>query len=473
MAKTKMNEAVDTFFKKYTLENITESTVKSNLPLNSVNDYGNILHAVMNYDYPTESVKKTIKILLDLGVNPNHQSKVTGMTFIHLSLYGYTNNKGQDISYSENFITDMIDLAKSHGFDVNIKDSDDENIAVAAIASEVYRGSILAIINALGKEFEIDESLKHDFDEYLQESKNIPAWNKRLLNEKDAIYQLVERANLSLEDIEKEISFKSDTLVNLTSDLTFETLSNTYKDISSIIKELIDLLKKREVFEVSDEDIKIKIDGVVTTINNTLTSELDSIKLNPSSSRISRVKPILKEFVLEELLEILSSIESDYNAYQESLRESASGVKTINEVNIFLEGIKGNEIEDELTNIVKDIMDKLNELINSLKSALKEDKEAYDLISSFTNEEYEEEVVNYEDITESELTEEITKVKDKRESYRSYIYTYLDGKFRELTSSISPLLESGVLNNEDVEKCLQKCLTIKKQGVNESHDKKC
>ena len=44
----------------------------------------------------------------------------------------------------------MISLAKAYGCNVNIKDGDNENIAVSAIASEVYRGSIINIISALG-----------------------------------------------------------------------------------------------------------------------------------------------------------------------------------------------------------------------------------------------------------------------------------------------------------------------------------
>lgn len=50
----------------------------------------------------------------------------------------------------EKFILEMISLAKAYGFNVNIKDGDNENIAVSAIASEVYRGSIINIISALG-----------------------------------------------------------------------------------------------------------------------------------------------------------------------------------------------------------------------------------------------------------------------------------------------------------------------------------
>ena len=57
-------------------------SLKKRFNLKDKNEYGNLLHAIVNYYYPIEAKKTTIKILLDLGVNPNHQSAVTGMSLL-------------------------------------------------------------------------------------------------------------------------------------------------------------------------------------------------------------------------------------------------------------------------------------------------------------------------------------------------------------------------------------------------------
>ncbi len=165
MAKTKLNDAIDNFFSKYKNQSITKKIVSKSLNIKAVNEYGSILHAIVNYEYPKKSVLELIEILLDLGVDPNYKAKLTGYTFIHLMFYGYTNSEGEDISYSEDFILKVLKLATIHGFDANIVDNDKDTIVMAAIASEVYTGSIEGILNALNGKYKVDEKLLKFYDE--------------------------------------------------------------------------------------------------------------------------------------------------------------------------------------------------------------------------------------------------------------------------------------------------------------------
>lgn len=472
MAKTDLNERVDEFFKRYRSNEITRDIVKSNLPINSNNEYGNILHAIINYNYPKEAIKTTIKILLELGVNPNYRGQETGMTFIHLALYGYTDANGDDHSYEENFICDLIELAKYHGFDVNIKDGDKESVAVAAIASEIYRGSIVKIISALGSEFIIDESLEKYFEKYLKESKYDPSWNKRLLREKNQIYKIINTSNLNLEDIEKEIDIQTRKLKELANDLTYEILKSNYKAISSVIKELNNLLKKREAFEVSDEKAPTIIKSSKSSITNVLTSEVNTIRVNPCTNAIETIKPIIEEFLLNELLKEIKEIESAFKEYQENLRVSARSVKTIREGRSFLENIKGIENEDELSNIVNAIIESLNEVIELLKEDLRKDKEVFQIISPFTNREYQEEIIDYENTTKEELASKDKIIKGRTLSYREYIFKYLDSKFVEIVNGMMPLIESGIINYEDITKRLAKSLKKENQGAKNNYGRK-
>lgn len=471
MAKTPLNENVDAFFKKYSGENITESTVKSNIKINGINDYGNILHAIINYDYKEEDILKTIKILLELGVDPNYCGKVTGMTFIHLAFYGYTDEKGVDHSYSEEFIIKLIKMAIPYGFDVNIKDNDDETIVVSSIASEVYSGSISSIISAVGSSYIIDESLKEDFDAYLNESKSNPAWNKRLMSERDKIYRIVDSANMSLEDIEKDIRTNTTDLINYTTNLDYNSLKESYKNISVIIKTLISLLKQREVFEVKDDRVTDNINVTISSINNVLTNELNEIKDEPNEKRIAEIKPILEEFLLSELLDILKEIETNYHDYQESLRESARKVRTINEGRIFIQEIKGNELEDELTNIIESIINELLELISALKETLEKDAKLFVSIQMYTDEVYEEKTPDYDNLTKEEICTLTTEIARKTSKYKDYALNSLQARFEDIVNSFSPLFESNILKPEDVKECLSKCLGEKKQGIKKEHGK--
>lgn len=469
MAKTSLNENVDKFFKSHKLADITENSIKNELKIKDTNDYGNILHAIINYKYDEASVLRAIEILLNLGVDPNYRGKSTGMTFIHLVFYGYTDDNNVDHSYSEDFIIKLIALAKNHGFDVNIKDNDDETPAVAAIASEIYTGSISKIIAALGSEVILDEEFKENFEEYLSDSKSNPSWNKRLLNEKEKIYKLIEAANISLEDIEKEISSCTNDLTGMTTDLKYVNLKNTYKDISEKIRNLISLLKKREVFEVKDNNTTEKINSIVSTISDCLTSEIDSIRTNPNSSRIEEIKPILQEFLLSELIDILNEIENDYHDYQDSLRTSAKNIRTIKEGKNFLEEIKGIEIENELKELVSSIVDSITVVITALKNCIAENKKSFTVISSFTDEEYKEETPDYDNLTKEEIEEKISEINERTSSYREYVFNYLTKTFDSLSSSIAPILESGLINEDDIKNCLIKSLTKKNQGENKTY----
>ncbi len=63
MAKTALNKKVDDFFKKNHNVPITEKTFeKSGLNINEINEYGNLLHAAVNYDYDKAHIMQFIDI---------------------------------------------------------------------------------------------------------------------------------------------------------------------------------------------------------------------------------------------------------------------------------------------------------------------------------------------------------------------------------------------------------------------------
>ena len=199
-----LQEKIESFFKRLSLEEMNTLNISYylfeiyNKNKNSYdNDYGNLLHEVINHKYNKEKVLKFIDALLDGGYDVNYQGKKTGYTFIHLALYGYTSDN-EEYSYSTEFIVKLINLAKKYNFNVNLKDNDGDTIIHTALASEVYSGKVIPLLKALGNDFDIsavdgnNNSIQDALDSYIKEAKNTnETWYNRLISEKEEIIKYI------------------------------------------------------------------------------------------------------------------------------------------------------------------------------------------------------------------------------------------------------------------------------------------
>ena len=128
-----------------------------------------------------------------------------------MALYGYTDEKlEKDFSYSQDFIVKLIKIAKKYGLDVNARDNDGDSIVHTAIASEVYVGSILPILDALGDDFDINcqdnngNSLNKAFYLYKKEAeKTNKRWFNRLEKEESKLMIRLEFKSLTLKNMTK------------------------------------------------------------------------------------------------------------------------------------------------------------------------------------------------------------------------------------------------------------------------------
>ena len=190
--QTKLNTEVQNFF-KLPIESITVEEIKKLYSKGDTNEYGNLLHAAIENKFEEEKVLKFIELILKLGYNVNYKGTFTGYNFIQLALYGYTDQINNNYySYSTDFIVKLINIAKQYNLDVNTKDADGDSIIHTAIASEIYQGEIVPILNALGPNFDIEckdnngNDLLKAFDLYQKEAEIISKdgfWCKRLKKE--------------------------------------------------------------------------------------------------------------------------------------------------------------------------------------------------------------------------------------------------------------------------------------------------
>lgn len=253
--KTDLNNQVDAFFKKYPLSEINIENIKACFPdLQVENDYGTLLHAAVQYQYPEKNVLIFIKCLLENGVDVNKRGIYTGYSFIHLALYGYTDEEGEDHSYSTEFMTKLIQLAISYGLDVQIVDDDQDSIIHTALASEVYTGKTINLIKALGNRFDYrcrDNQGRNIYQALLDyqveaQAENNSDWYNRLASEKQAIKEVLKLDESSLYELDK------------VEESSVETKQNTVKNEKAV--ETIDSFQEQE--EDSVESLPEKEESV-------------------------------------------------------------------------------------------------------------------------------------------------------------------------------------------------------------------
>ena len=321
--ETDINIEVNNFFKKYNLNEITkENIIKYFKDINATNQYGGLLHAAVQNKFPEDKVLKFIDTLIQCGVYVNLKAKSTGYSFIHLALYGYTEDE-EDYSYSTEFIIKLISLAKKYNFDVNIKDNDGDSLIHTALASEIYTGDTAVLIDALGDKYDLQckdnngNNIYEALIKYKEEARqtNNKNWYVRLSQEKEKILLYTENNNIAGKE---EIQTPEENLVQEDTD------NKEVQGIEEVIEDDEDQLSKID----SKEEIKIleteenQIDEISQQENNNYET------INQLKIRIEAMIPnITIEFLLLNYATILND-KNKLNTYLESkdlsIREKSS-----------------------------------------------------------------------------------------------------------------------------------------------------
>ncbi len=351
--ETDINKRIINFFKK-DIEDITIERIKQSFSnIHVTNDYGGLLHAAVHNKFSEKKVLKFMEVLLDNGIDVNLQGKSTGYSFIHLALYGYTDKNG-DHSYSTDFIKNLILLAKKYNFDVNIKDNDKDSLIHTALASEVYEGSTIQLIEALGNEYDVlckDGNGRNIYEallEYKEEAKNSnKKWYDRLLNEEEEIKLLVKPHEDNVDKSEDigldSISIDNSEIVELNE----LDESNEEVESNSIIEEV----------ESMEEELS-KIDDIVEedeSMEEELSKVDDIVEEDESTEELSKVDDIVEE---DESIEELSKVDN--------IVEEDESIEELTKVDAILKEVEPDSaIEEELTN-VKVLFDNLKTDIDKL-----------------------------------------------------------------------------------------------------------
>lgn len=465
MAKTELNKKLDAFFEKCEKNPITEKIFDSSgLNIKEVNEYGNLLHASINYGYNVKRVLEFIDILLKKGINVNYKGKNTGLSFIHLALYGYTGSDENDHSYPESFIVELIKLAKNYGLDVNIKDNDKEDIATCAVASEIYEGSVLKIIESLGPTYELPENFMEIYYNYLEEAKseNNKMWYNRLNGELKAIETYVKRSKLNPEELEATIKENVDILKHKTDNLDYTILSETYTEIHSLIEETHKLISQIAMLNVDTSEIANYLNDLLNLFQDILESRLTLIEQNPHQASLNTIKAIAVCFSFSTLIEQIEEISKSYQEYLESLRKEAKDTKNLSECRQVLIQVKDSEIFEELKSLIAENMENLNSSIEMAKKSFYDVKTVEDIAKSFVDVSPIKEEVNYDTLSLEEINKIALSNREVITSYQSSIKGKVAELYEQLYASLKPLLESGLISQEEIKNIFESSSKVPK-----------
>jgi hypothetical protein len=447
--KTDTNKMIDKLINEKSEEELSKINF---INLNYNDNYGNLLHATINYKNDEEKILILIKRLLELGVDPNFKAPSTGFSFIHLALYGYTDNFGDDYSYSTDFIINLIKLAKEYNLDVNITDKDKETIPEAAIASEVYTGSIIKVMKELGIEFNVTEKITKTLNKYLKISSKEKgsSWNKRLNKEKQEIEEYVKRANLNIDEVNENINLKENELNTYLLNLNTSNLLDTYKTILNITKELKSLYKNKSILTKTTHTSSI----LDTCTNKIKVEVLNLLKEDLTNKKLEEINKIISLFSLKDIEDLYKEKVTSYTNYLNKLKEESNNINSIDEANLFLSKIKDVEIKDELLSTISKKVETLNKIIDQIKSK----EQLLNFLSELLGNNNTK-LINYNSLTEEELIKLNTKLTEEIEINKDLILKEVNTKFTDLVTFLKPLLDNNIIKTQYLTDLLNNKLT--------------
>ncbi len=372
--QTELNKAVINFF-KLPIEKITYEEIIKVFNKKDKNEYGNLLHASVQNRFDERKVLKFINLLLENGYDVNYKGERTGYNFIQLALYGYTDKDGEDHSYSQEFIIKLIALARKYNLDVNTKDDDGDSIVHTALASEVYTGKIIPIIDALGEEFDIsctdnnDNSLKAAFELYKEEARNTNKnWFSRLSKEEQALESKLEIGNLTLEDIIKQEEIIKKELEKLIDEIDVNYLIENQEKIFELKSKLNAILTKKSILKNTENEFITIWTKYNTLLRKVFTKEIDRLSNENNIDALNDLIAILKAYDFVEEIELIKQIIEKYNLKVQELENKIKTELTLENKENFVTEISSLKEKDKenLTKDLENFTDKLLSLITEI-----------------------------------------------------------------------------------------------------------
>lgn len=409
--ETEINTKVINFLKEHKLDEITSENIKEYFNnINKTNQYGGLLHAAVQNKFPEDKTLKFIDTLLQSGVDVNLKGESTGYSFIHLALYGYTENE-EDYSYSTEFIIKLITLAKKYNFDVNIKDNDGDSLIHTALASETYTGDTSVLIDALGDEYDLQckdnngNNIYEALIEYKKEAEKDKnkIWYDRLSKEEKIIKSYIEKNEVAKE--EKQIP-EENLVQEETNNQEIQKIEEVIADEEQLPKTSLEADNKIQIEETED-----------SRLNDTSHQENkrdNEETFNYLKTNIEALLPnITIEYLLEDYMTVLNyknMLSTYFNKQNLNIKEKSSIRLLANKLDLLLKELINNYL-----NIIIESQDRKN--VEKLKKILIEFgyEDELQLLNEIISDSAKEQEITLNDINECKTLNGLNYLKEKIE----------------------------------------------------------
>ena len=409
--KTDVNKKLDDYYKKHKNENIN-LLIKQFSNLDIKNDYGGLSHAIVNYNYDLNWKLAALETLFKNGLNVNLQGKLTGYSFIHLSLYGYSDDDDNIKSYSTEFIVQLINLGNQYGLNVNIQDNDGDSIIHAALASEDYEGEVVPLIKALGTNFNLSivdndkRNITDALEYYIKQAHDCKnqKWEGRLLKEKENILSIFENHTSKFINIgkveepticEEKPKEKNQSKTNIDINKIKEEIekANNLKLIDDVLREISEnseMTSKLDGNIISNiKDKKEKLVDIINQIKNLI--ENNNIIYESSffkkylSETCKHENDLSLDFInmnIEKLMATLEKLNQNNTYLQNAIYEKVESINTIKLIDAALEILSSeskvtNPLDSKLVCDFNEQKEKLKKFISQIQKILDNNRVIY------------------------------------------------------------------------------------------------
>lgn len=461
------------------LEEITIENIRKHFKnINEVNDYGGLVHAAVHNRYFRASVLKFIEVLFENGVDVNLKGKDTGYSFIHLALYGYTDEKNVDYSYTTEFIVELINLAKEYNLDVGIVDNDSDSLIHTALASEVYTGSVMSLIEALGPEFDISCKDGNGNDIYQAllkykkeaEKHNNKMWFYKLTKEEEEIKRLVEVSKYNIDEINEELSDLKIKFDELTESTEINYILENYSYINKLHKSLDLCITAREMItEKKEEDFSNIWKNYSEVLRNTISSYISEIAVSPDFHKIYNLTTIINSFGFNDMTVDLEVVKNDYQNRINVFKEKINSTKTLQEVKNLKEELTSfleEEVKGELSKLLEERMTEFKRVISKVNKCLNVLVFLYTWLAKESRKNKDESLefnYNLSEMTSEELEKLNLELENSIAENKDLVKQAVAEKMEELLDSIRELDSSDVFEDSELFKIIEDKMSLEKE----------
>lgn len=462
------------------LEEITIENIRKHFKnINEVNDYGGLVHAAVHNRYFRASVLKFIEVLFENGVDVNLKGKDTGYSFIHLALYGYTDEKNVDYSYTTEFIVELINLGKKYGLDVGIVDGDSDSLIHTALASEVYVGSVVALIDALGEQFDIScldgdgNNIYQALFKYKQEAKKNDdnVWLKKLTKEESEIKKRVELAKLNLDDINKELVELRNKIKEYSTRTDIKFITENYNDIIELHKRVDYYINLRNMLTNNDCSNRIDIWSTYNELlRKTISNCVEEITRKPDFSKIEGLVKVTNALGFSDINVTLEEIKKSYQERIDLFKEKISKIEFIEEIKKLekeLADFNEERIKNELKVLLENREKEFFEVIGKIQTQ-------FDILK-FVNSWLEENNSNLEENADllgdysymslEELKKLNSRVEKTLKEHKDLVKQVLVDKMEDLLLAVRKLTTDNIFQQSELFEILENSIKTEKDKV--------